>query len=162
MTVIDWIALAILAASLILGLIRGFIREALSLAAWVAAFVAARLFSPALAGHIPGIAEPGLRQAAAIALIFVGVLILGQVLAHILAKLVKLIGLGGLDSLLGMLFGAARAGVVLVVLTLVAGLTALPRSEPWRHSLVHGHLEHVAAKVIPWLPKDLAAMIRFA
>lgn len=162
MTAIDWIALAIVAGSLLLGMIRGFVREALSLAAWVAAFLAARIFAPALAAHIPGIAQEGLRQAVAIALIFIGVLVLAQVLAHLLAKLVKWAGLGGLDSMLGMLFGVARAGVLLVLLTLVAGLTAVPLSEPWRHSLVHGPLEQAAVKVIPWLPKDLAALIRFA
>lgn len=162
MTAIDWIALAILAGSLVMGLLRGFVREALSLAAWVVAFLAARLFSPALAQLIPGIAEEGLRQAAAIVLIFVGVLILAHLLAALLAGLLKWVGLGGLDSLLGMLFGAARALVVLVLLTLVAGLTALPRSEAWRASLVHGPLELAALKVIPWLPEDLAALIRFA
>lgn len=162
MTAIDWIALAILAGSLILGLIRGFVREALSLAAWVLAFLAARLFSPALAAYIPGIEQAGLRQAAAIVLIFIGVLVAAQILAALLAQLVKLAGLGGFDRGLGMLFGAARAVVALVVLTLVAGLTALPRSEAWRASLVHGPLEAAAFKVIPWLPKDLAALIRFA
>lgn len=162
MTAIDWIALAVLAGSLFMGLLRGFVREALSLAAWVFAFLAARMFSPALAHHIPGIGQEGLRQAAAIALIFIGVLILAQVLAAILAKLVKLAGLGGFDSMLGMLFGAVRAFVVLVVLTLAAGLTALPRSEAWRASLVHGPFESIALKVVPWLPEHLAALIRFA
>ncbi|MDD3528473.1 MAG: CvpA family protein [Gallionellaceae bacterium] len=162
MNAIDWIALAILAGSLAMGLMRGFVREALSLAAWVAAFLAARLFSPALAPLIPGIAEAGLREAAAIVLIFVGVLILAHLLAALLANLLKWAGLGGLDRLLGMLFGTARALVVLVLLTLVAGLTALPRSEAWQASLVHGPLELAAQKIIPWLPDDLAALIRFA
>ncbi|NTV95053.1 MAG: CvpA family protein [Thiobacillus sp.] len=162
MTAVDWIALAILAGSLIMGLIRGFVREAFSLAAWILAFLAARLFSPALAAHVPGIEQEGLRQAAAIVLIFIGVLVAAQIIAAVLAKLVKLAGLGGFDRMLGMLFGLARASVVLVALTLVAGLTALPRSEPWRASLVHGPLELAALKVIPWLPKDLAALIRFA
>jgi len=162
MTAIDWIAVAILAGSLMMGLLRGFVREAFSLAAWIVAFLAARAFSPALATVIPGIGQEGLRQAAAIVLVFIGVLILAHLLAALLSNLMKLAGLGGFDRVLGMLFGAARAAVVLVLLTLVAGLTALPRSEAWRNSLVHGPLEVVAGKVIPWLPEDLAALIRFA
>mgnify|MGYP001085871361 CR=1 FL=1 len=162
MTAIDWIALAILAGSLIMGLMRGFVREAFSLAAWIVAFLAARAFSPAVAAVIPGIGQEGLRQAAAIVLIFIGVLILAHVLAAMLSGLLKLAGLGGFDRGLGMLFGAARAAVLLVLLTLVAGLTALPRSEAWQASLVHGPLEIVAHRVIPWLPQDLAALIRFA
>lgn len=162
MTAIDWIALAILAGSLVLGVMRGFVREAFSLAAWIVAFLAARAFSPALATVIPGIGQEGLRQAAAIVLIVIGVLVAAHLSAAMLSGLLKLAGLGGFDRTLGMLFGIARAGVVLVLLTLVAGLTALPRSEAWRSSLVHGVLETAALKVIPWLPKDLAALIRFA
>lgn len=162
MTAVDWIALAILAASLIMGLLRGFVREAFSLAAWVVAFLAARTFAPAVAGLIPGLDQEGLRQAAAIVLVFVVVLIVAQLLAAALAKLMQLAGLGGLDRMLGMLFGAGRAVVLLVLLTLVAGLTAMPRSEAWRASIVHGPLELAAGKVIPWLPEDLAALIRFA
>jgi membrane protein required for colicin V production len=162
MTAIDWIALAILVGSLFMGLFRGFVREAFSLSAWIVAFLAARMFSPGLAAVIPGIGQEGLRQAAAIVLIFIGVLIAAQLLAAMSAKLMKLAGLGGFDRMLGMLFGAGRAAVVLVLLTLTAGLTALPRSDAWRNSLVHGPLEIVASKVIPWLPQDLAALIRFA
>jgi len=162
MTAIDWIALAILALSLVVGLMRGFIREAFSLAAWIVAFLAARMFSPVVADFIPGIGQEGLRQAAAIVVVFVGVLILAQLFTSAMAKLAQAVGLGGTDRVLGMLFGAVRAVVVLVLLSLTAGLTALPRSEAWRASLVHGPLESIAVRVIPWLPKDLAALIRFA
>ena len=162
MTAIDWVALAVLAGSLILGFMRGFVREAFSLAAWIAAFLAARAFSPVVAAWIPGIGQEGLRQAAAVVVIFIGVLIAAQLLAVVLSKLLHLAGLGGFDRMLGMLFGACRAAVALVLLTLAAGLTALPRSEAWRDSLVHGPLEIVASKVLPWLPDDLAALIRFA
>lgn len=161
MTAVDWVALAILAASLVMGVLRGFVREAFSLGAWIVAFVAARTFAPALADLVPGLEQEGARQAVAIVLLFIGVLIAAQLLASILSKLFKLAGLGGLDRMLGMLFGAGRAFVVLVMLTLLAGLTALPRSEVWRASVVRGPLEVVAAKVIPWLPDDLAALIRF-
>lgn len=162
MTAIDWIALAILAGSLVLGVLRGFVREAFSLAAWIAAFLAARAFSPALATLIPGIEQEGLRQAAAIVVIVIGVLVAAHLSAALLSGLLKMAGLGGFDRFLGMLFGVVRAAVVMVLLTLVAGLTALPRSEAWRASLAHGPLELAANQVIPWLPKDLAALIRFS
>lgn len=162
MTAVDWIALAILAGSLVLGLMRGFIREAFSLAAWVVAFLAARIFSPAVAAVIPGIDQEGLRQAAAIVVVFVAVLVLAQLLGAALAKLMQAAGLGSVDRSLGMLFGVGRAVVILILLTLAAGVTALPRSEAWRASVVHGPLEFVAQKIIPWLPEDLAALIRFA
>jgi len=161
MTAIDWIALAILIGSLVLGLMRGFVREALSLVAWIAAFFAARTWSPVVANYIPGLSQQGLRQVAAAVIIFVLALILAQMLVFLLGKVLKVAGLSGLDHLLGMLFGAGRAVVVLILLTLVAGLTALPRSKPWQDSLVGLPLATVAQEVIPWLPSELAALIRF-
>jgi membrane protein required for colicin V production len=161
MTAIDWIAFGILIGSLVLGLMRGFVREAFSLAAWIAAFFAARALSPILANYIPGLSQQGLRQVAAAVVIFILVLILAQLLVFLLGKVLKVAGLSGLDHLLGMLFGAGRAVVVLILLALVAGLTALPRSQPWQDSLVGLPLATAAQKVIPWLPSDLAALIRF-
>jgi membrane protein required for colicin V production len=161
MTAIDWIALAILIGSLITGLIRGFVREAFSLVAWGIAFIAARTFWPAVAAFIPGVGQEGLRQAAAMVIIFVLVLILAQLLASVLARLMKAAGLGGFDHVLGLFFGVARAGAVLILLTLLVGLTALPRSRAWQESLVGGPITVAAQKVIPWLPHDLAVLIRF-
>ena len=162
MTAVDWIALAVLVASLTLGLLRGFVREALALLAWVAAFVAAKFFAPQVALWIPGIDQPGLRQAAAIVIIVLLVLILAHMLAIVIGKLIKVAGLGGLNHFLGMLFGVARAGVLLVLLTLVAGMTALPCSPAWKHSLVGQPLVTAAQSVLPWLPGELAALIRFS
>ncbi|NCS65718.1 MAG: colicin V production protein [Hydrogenophilales bacterium CG03_land_8_20_14_0_80_62_28] len=161
MTAIDWIALAIVLGSLATGLMRGFIREAFSLAAWVVAFFAAQMFSPAVAAFIPGIGQEGLRHAAAVVIIFVLVLILAQLLATSLAKLTHVVGLGGLDHLLGMFFGLLRGAAWLIFLTLLAGLTALPRSSAWQESAVGGPATAAAERVIPWLPHDLAALIRF-
>lgn len=161
MTAVDWIALAVVLASLVVGLVRGFMREALSLTAWVAAFFAARSFAPQVAKLIPGLDQEGLRQMAAVVIIFVVVLILAHLLALLMSKLMKVAGLGSLNHFLGMLFGAGRAAVILVLLTLVAGMTALPRSMAWQNSLVGPPMVGVARYVIPMLPKDLAALIRF-
>jgi membrane protein required for colicin V production len=162
MTAVDWIALAILVASLVIGMVRGFMREALSFAAWIGAFFAARMFSHQVAALIPGLDQEGLRQVAAVVVIFVLVLVLAHLLALAGGKLMKATGLGGLNHFMGMVFGAARAAVILVLLTLVAGMTALPRSQTWQNSLVGQPMVEVARQVIPWLPSDLAALIRYS
>ncbi len=162
MTAIDWIVFAILAGSVVMGLMRGFVREAFSLAAWVVAFIAARTLSPVVAMMIPGIEQEGLRQAAAIVVVFIAVLVLVHLASALVTGLMKWIGLGGFDRLMGMLFGVLRAAVVLTLLALLAGLSALPRTEAWRASISHGYLEAMAKKTLPWLPDDLAALIRFA
>jgi membrane protein required for colicin V production len=62
---------------------------------------------------------------------------------------------------MGLFFGIVRGGIMLVMLTLLAGLTALPRSPAWHDSMVGAPAVEAAKKVIPWLPHELAVLIRF-
>ena len=161
LTSIDLLVFGILAFSAVLGLMRGLTREVLSLLAWIAAFYAAKSYAPLLAPLLPGLDAPALSHAAALVLIFVAVLIAASLVAAAVGGLVKVAGLGAYDSILGALFGATRGGLVLLMLTLLAGLTALPKTRAWQASLVHGHLEQAAVKIKPWLPAELATLIQY-
>ncbi|MDP2832571.1 MAG: CvpA family protein [Pseudomonadota bacterium] len=161
MSSLDLIAFGIFTFSAVLGLMRGLTREVLSLLSWFAAFYAAKSFAPMLAPWIPGLDAPALSHAAALVVIFVAVLIAASLLAAALGGLVKVAGMGPYDSLLGGLFGAARGIFFLLMLTLLAGLTALPKTHAWQASLIHGHLEQAAVKLKPWLPAELAALIQY-
>lgn len=161
MTGVDLAVLGILAGSTVLGLMRGLVREAFSLAAWVLAFLGAKFLAPLLAPSLPGGDAPALQHAAALVLVFLAVLIVASLAGKLLSGLVKWAGLGAYDHMLGGLFGVLRAGVAVLGLALVAGLTALPKSQVWQQALVRGPLEQATAKIQPWLPKDLAALIRF-
>jgi membrane protein required for colicin V production len=161
MTSIDLLALAILAISILVGLLRGFTRELFSLGALLLAVLAARALSPWLAPRLPGLGEAGLGYAAAIAIIFVLVLLLAGLAGMLMGSAVRLAGLGGYDKLLGGLFGLARGVVVLVLLTLLAGLTAMPRTTAWQASWLHSGLEAMAMGCKPWLPAELADLIQY-
>lgn len=161
MSSLDLIAFGILAFSAVLGLMRGLTREVLSLLSWFLAFYAAKSFAPRLAPLIPGLDAPALSHAAALVVIFVAVLVVASLFAAAVGGLVKVAGLGPYDSVLGGVFGATRGGLVLLMLTLLAGLTALPKTQTWRSSLIHGHLEQAAVKIKPWLPADMAALIQY-
>lgn len=161
MTVLDWIVLAILGLSTFLGIMRGLAREALSLVAWVLAFAGAKMFAPFIAPSLPGLDSPALRYAAALLLVFVAILILAGLAAAVVAKLINLAGLGFYDRFLGALFGVLRGTVALLGLTLISGLTALPKTQVWQNAFFRAPLEQMASKLHPWLPTDLAALIRF-
>lgn len=161
MTSLDLIALGIVGGSILVGVMRGFVRESFSLGAWVIAFFAAKDFSQWLAPHIPGLSAPALRYAAAMALVFVTVLILASLLSALLRGLISSAGMGGYDRMLGGFFGLARALVVLLLLTYIIGLTAMPRTDLWQMSLVHAPLEFVAALLAPWLPQEMASLLQF-
>ena len=116
MTAFDYAVVAILAVSVLLGLWRGVVSEILALVAWVVAFLAARAEAAEVANWLaPHVAEPALRLAAAYVLVVVGVLLVFAVLRLLLKLLLKAVGLGILDRLLGAAFGALRGVLVLLV-----------------------------------------------
>ncbi|MGY0215994.1 CvpA family protein [Endozoicomonadaceae bacterium StTr2] len=130
----NWVDLAILgiiAVSALLSLARGFFREVLSLVTWVVAIVVSWLFGGSLADQLHTMVEsPLLRESVARLILFVLVLILGGLVNRIVAALVKFTGLTGTDRMLGMVFGAMR-GILLVVVA--AGLLSYTpaRQESW-------------------------------
>lgn len=145
-----------------MGFWRGVVSEILALAAWVAAFLVARAQAPQVANWLVGqIAEPGLRLAAAYVLLFVGVLIVFAIARMLISLMVKEMGLGVLDRLLGAVFGALRGGLVVWLAVLVAGMTPLPKADWWREAVLAPPLETAVIAAKPWLPAEAAKRIRF-
>jgi membrane protein required for colicin V production len=118
---IDWLIIVVLSVSTLLSLWRGFVREALSLASWVLAFVIAGLGAEALAGQMASLIsnETG-RYIAAYVLIFVAVLVVGNVVNAMMAKVIKVSGLSLFDRLLGTAFGFTRGLIIVLVVNFVA------------------------------------------
>ncbi|MDW8468331.1 MAG: CvpA family protein [Burkholderiales bacterium] len=162
MTWLDYAVGGVLAVSVAVGLWRGLVREIVSLAGWVMAFLAANLLAGPLAAHVPQeIPSPELRALAAFVAVFVATLVLASLAALLLSRLVRAVGLGGVDRALGALFGAARAAVVLAVFALLAGLTSLPRQPAWRDSASGPWLAAAALALKPWLPPAFADRLRY-
>jgi len=162
MTAFDFAMLAIAAASMLLGLWRGIVSEILALVAWIAAFFAARMFATDIAaGLTAAIKEPALQYAAGFAIVFFGVLLIFTLFRVLLKTLLKVIGLGAVDRVLGGVFGAARALLILVALTLAGGLTTLPQQPWWREAKLSPPLETAVLALKPWLPAAIVKRIKF-
>lgn len=162
MTAFDYAVLTVIAASVLLGLWRGVVSEILALAAWVVAFLVARAEASMAAGWLTGqIAEPGMRLAAAYVVIFIGVLLVFAIARMIISLMLKAVGLGLLDRLLGAAFGVLRGILVVLVAVLVAGMTPLPKAGWWRDAVLAPPLETAVIAAKPWLPAEAAKRIRF-
>jgi membrane protein required for colicin V production len=161
-TVFDYVVLGVVALSLLVGVWRGVVSEILALVAWVLAFFAARTWAVPVGDMVAeGLVEPVWRQAAGFMVIFVAILIVLALARWIASLLLKAVGLAPLDRVLGAVFGVARGILVVWVGVLLAGLSALPQQQWWRHAVLAPPLETAVLAAKPWLPPDLAKRIRY-
>lgn len=137
----DWVIVGIFSLSCLIGIIRGFVREAFSLFVWIAAALVARLFGSRLEVFLVGLIEtPSVRLVTAYAVLFVATLLLGAMLSYLISALVRATGLSGTDRILGMIFGAARAFVIVIaILVLLPGLAPVREDEWWVSSMLIPH-----------------------
>lgn len=162
MSLLDIAIVAILVLSLLLGVWRGFVREIFSLAGWVLAFLAANAVAAPIGDALPtSIARPEVRVLIAFIVVFVFTLSATALAAMLVSKLFKAAGLGGVDRTLGGVFGLARGVVILLAITIAAGLTALPKHPLWKESVGAGMLTRTVLQLKGWLPPRLESRLRY-
>jgi membrane protein required for colicin V production len=122
---------------------------------WIAAFVLAQWFAPDVAQWLPmaGASEV-VRYAVGFVAVFVAALFAGGLLAFLIRKLVAAVGLRPVDRVLGAVFGLVRAVVILLALTVVAGMTPMVKSPWWQESTGAGIATVVLHGLKPALPED--------
>jgi len=163
MTWLDYAVIGVFAVSLVAGAWRGLVREVLSILGWVIAFLAANLFAGPLGPAMPdAIPSPELRIAAAFVAVFVASLFATALVGLLLSKIVKAAGLGGVDRMLGAVFGAARGLLIVLAGTLVAGLSSVPQQAYWRDSASAPILTRAAETLKPLLPQSFAERLRYS
>jgi membrane protein required for colicin V production len=162
MTWLDYALLAVVGLSALVGIWRGLVREVFALAGWVAAIAVAMLFAGEAAKLIPsGFATPLVRTVIAFTLLFVVILATVSIAGLLFTKAARAVGLGLADRTLGGVFGFARGALILLVLALAAGLTAVPKEPFWREAKLAAPLETAAIAVKPYLPPALADKVRY-
>lgn len=144
-TWVDWSIIAVIAISCLISLRRGFVKEALSLVTWIVAGVVAWMFGGALSEHLgEWIEMPSARVIAACAILFVATLLVGALINFLIGELVRVTGLSGTDRLLGMVFGAARGALLVVVLVGLISLGPVQQDTWWQQSSLLPHFLLVA------------------
>ena len=162
MTSFDYVVIVIVAASVALGVWRGVVGEIIALAAWVMAFVAAKWWGSEVARlFFSGIADPVLRLVTAWVAVFVVVLVLMALLRLAVRGLLKALGLGLSDRLLGIFFGLTRGLLIVLLLVTVGGMTSVPKEKWWSEAYFSAPLETAVLAGKPWLPPEISKRIRF-
>ncbi|PZN30215.1 MAG: hypothetical protein DIU71_12680 [Proteobacteria bacterium] len=136
MNAVDYLVLGVLLASVLIGLYRGFMRESIALIAWLGGLWLAWRYAPVLEPHFGGmLAEPPASTWAARAVIVLGVLLTGWLLAALVDYFLRHSTLSiTVDRALGMTFGALRGAVVVAIFVLLGRAVALDQVEWWRES----------------------------
>ncbi len=160
MTGFDYAVIGIMLVSMLLGLWRGLVYEVLSLLGWPLAFFLSWKFSGNME-HLLPVSQEEVRVALAYALVFIATLIVWGMLVWLFAKLVKAVGLGVLDSLMGGLFGLLRGVLVIVVLVWLAGMSDIPEQPFWRDAKFSRVAEDAALLARTGLPDNIARRINF-
>ena len=156
MQTLDAVLLVVCVASLMLGAWRGLVYELFSLVGWVAGFWIARLFAPEVGDWLP-LQEmaPAVRYAAGFVVVFIVSIFGWGLLSALAKKLVEVVGLRPVDRALGALFGLLRAGVLVLVVTLVVVNTSLQAQEWWQVSWAGPWLQSMVQQLLPALPQEL-------
>ena len=160
MAAIDWILVAVLAASMLLGAWRGLVYEVLSVMGWIAAFVLAQWFAPDVAEKLP-MQNSGetLRYAAAFVLVFVVSVFVAGLISALMKKIMTVVGLRPVDRMLGATFGLFRGLILLLALSVVVHMTALQESDWWLESQGGPMLMTLLKGLRPMLPEKFGAYL---
>ena len=157
---VDACLIGVLVLSILVGAMRGLVFELLSLAGWLVAYFVALWAMPELAPRLPmGTPGSSLNLAASFAIAFIVTLIVWSLVSRLVRSLIHATPLRPIDRLLGAGFGALRAGLVLLVVAALVGLTPAKRSPAWLASIGARWLDAGLHELKPLVPSDVARFL---
>ena len=153
---IDITIVVIILITALIGFMRGLVWMATFIATWIVAGFLAFTYKDQLASALPiKLGSDFAQTALAALLIFLGVLIVGAIINAILHKLIKTIGFGTFDRILGIGLGALLGALAIALLTMLLGLTELPKQEAWAKSKFIPKFQEAAAWIKSKVPEDI-------
>lgn len=155
MNSLDYVLIFSLFMSVGVGAWRGVVKELFSLVAWLASIISATLFTDTLSHFLMHwFKDPVFTSLLSFFLIFMTVLIIGQVIKHLMHNAVTFSGMGLINRMMGSGFGLVRG--LLGTMVLVLFLTVLPVTDDLLidGSVIAGIYEVPVRVMRDWLPEQ--------
>lgn len=160
LNITDYSIIAIIFISILISLIRGFFKELISLIIWILGFwVAIKYYNACSEMLATYIANISVRIIISFAGLFLAVLILGSIFCRLLSFLINKSGLGGLDRLLGMIFGCTRGVLLVSVILLLISTTSFVQDDWWKKSVLIPHLQLTVDWLRNFLPQKITNLV---
>ena len=151
LALIDWISIALLSAFGITGFFNGFMKEVFSAAAWIVSLFIAWFYGPLLFPILETYIETlEVKKALSFLILFLSFFLLLKFIGSTFSKITSVIGLKGVDRLLGLCFGALKITAVLTSL-FIYNLNFLDTKQWWLDSLTREYTILFSESVEPIL-----------
>ena len=151
LVLIDWISIALLSAFGITGFFNGFMKEVFSAAAWIVSLFIAWYYGPLLFPILEIYVETlEIKKALSFLILFLTFFLLLKFLGSTFSKITSVIGLKGVDRLLGLCFGTLKITAVLTSIY-IYNLGFLDTKQWWLDSLTREYTIKFSESVEPIL-----------
>ena len=151
LVLIDWISLALLSAFGITGFFNGFMKEVFSAAAWIVSLFIAWFYGPLLFPILEVYIETlEIKKALSFLILFLSFFLLLKFIGSTFSKITSVIGLKGVDRILGLCFGTLKVTAVLTSLY-IYNLDFLDTKQWWLDSLTREYTIQFAESIEPIL-----------
>jgi membrane protein required for colicin V production len=162
MSTVDFVVLIIMVLSIALAVLRGFVREVLTIVAWAGAVFAVLYGLPILKPVGRKLfADETTADIATGAFLGIMTLVLLSVAAHYFGKLIKKSGLTPVDRVLGAVFGAARAALLLCLAYVLIDTMSDNTPPAWMMAAKsQPYLAQGADKLMAALPPSVTDMLK--
>ena len=134
---VDWSIIVFVVVLSVISLFRGLIKEAMALVRLMASVLVGYFFAGDISGLFrDSIESPEVAYGIAFFALFVATMVVGTIVTSLLKGLITAAGLGPIDKVLGAIFGAVKACVVILLFVTLVDLTPVKEHEIWVQSVL--------------------------
>tara|TARA_B100000795_G_scaffold234986_1_gene194422 strand:- start:527 stop:1027 length:501 start_codon:yes stop_codon:yes gene_type:complete len=162
MTYLDYFFISIIFISFLVGCYRGFTRELFSLAGWIFAFYFANLFSGDLLKYVPFDFGEHINFIIIYMVIFVIILLVASFLAALLNQLIKNIGLGFFNIIMGSIFGFMRGVLITFILIFLVQKTSFISETILAESKTIPAIKLAIEKTLSYFPYEWSNKVKYS